>query len=59
MNFLRNICQSFSDLLIKLSELNKRKKQLFGGVFCKKAVLRNFAKFLKTPIFKNTSGGCF
>ena len=33
MNFLCKINQSFADLLIdKLSELNKRKKQLFGGV---------------------------
>ena len=47
MNFLCNINQSFADLLDFLQE-----RRSCSEVFCKKGVLRNFAKFLRTPFFK-------
>ena len=51
MNFLCNINQSFADLLINSVNLIKERRSC-SEVFCKKGVLRNFAKFLRTPFFK-------
>ena len=51
MNFLCNINQSFADLLITYLNLIKERRSC-SEVFCKKGVLRNFAKFLRTPFFK-------
>ena len=51
MNFLCNINQSFADLLINYLNLIKERSSCLE-VFCKKAVLRKFAKFLRTPFFK-------
>ena len=51
MNFLCNINQSFANLLINyLNLINERSS--CTEVFCKKGVPRNFAKFLRTPFFK-------
>ena len=64
MNFLCNINQSFADLLINYLNLIKERNSC-SEVFCKKGVIKNFAKFLGTPFFKeylfskNTSDGCF
>ena len=51
MNFLCNINQSFADLLINYLHLIKERGSC-SEVFCKKGALRNFAKFLRTPFFK-------
>ena len=51
MNFLRNINQSFADLLINYLNLIKERSSC-SEVFCKKGVLANSAKFLRTPFFK-------
>ena len=51
MNFLCNINQSFADLLKNYLNLIKERSSC-SEVFCKKDVLRNFAKFLRTPFFK-------
>ena len=51
MNFLCNINQSFADLLINYLNLIKERSSC-SKVFCKKVVLRNFAKFLRTPFFQ-------
>ena len=51
MNFLCNITQSFADLLINSLNLIKERSSC-SEVFCKRDVLRNFAKFLRAPFFK-------
>ena len=51
MNFLRNINKSFADLLINYLNLIKERSSC-SEVFCKKGVLRNFAEFLRIPLFK-------
>ena len=49
MNFLCNINQSFTDALINYLNLIKERSSC-SEVFCKKGVLRNFAKYLRTPL---------
>ena len=49
MNFLCNINQSFTDVLINYLNLIKERSSC-SEVFCKKGVLRNFAKYLRTPL---------
>ena len=51
MDFLCNINQSFADLLASYLNLVKERSSC-SEVFCKTSVLRNFAKFLRTPFFK-------
>ena len=51
MNFLCDINQSFADLLINYLNLIKERSSCLE-VFCKKVVLENFTKFLRTPFFK-------
>ena len=51
MNFLCNTNQCFADLLINyLNLLNERSSCLV--MFCRKGVLRNSAKLLRTRVFK-------
>ena len=50
-NFLCNINQSFADLLINYQNLIKERTSC-SDVFCKKGVLINFGKLLKTPFFE-------
>ena len=49
MNFLCNINQSFTDVLINYLNLIKERSSC-SEVFCKKGFLRNFAKYLRTPL---------
>ena len=51
MDFLCNISHSFADLLINYLNLIKGRSSC-SEVFCKKGVLRSFAKFVRTPFFK-------
>ena len=54
MNFLCNINQSFADLLINYLNLIKERGSC-SEVFCKKDVLRNFAKIFKNTFFQRIS----
>ena len=51
MTFLCIINQSFADLLINCLDLIKERTRCLE-VFCKKGVLRNFAKFYKNNFFQ-------
>ena len=51
MNFLCDINHSFADLLTNYLKLIKERSSC-SEVFCKNGALRNFAKFLRTPFFK-------
>ena len=51
MNSLCNINKSFADLLINYLNLIKERSSC-SEVFCRKGVLRNFAKFLRTTFVK-------
>ena len=51
MNFLCNTNQSFADLIINYLSLIKERSSC-PEVFCKEGILRNIAKFLRTPFFK-------
>ena len=54
MNFLCTINQSFADLCdLLINYLNSiKERSSCSEAFCKKGVLRNFARFLRTTFFQ-------